>query len=313
MNDHKNCGDKPWKTEIVIDERLVSAALSSDFPDLDVQSISFLGEGWNSSAFLVNEDLVFRFPKREDVEQKLDKELKLLPRLQEQLPVAIPQLAFATRSPAHFPFIYAGHKKLDGFFGWNTSNEALHPEALARSVAETLSALHQFPRGEALALGCEEEYASLDETYCAELMEEFARIGDCPVCAEFEPQLKSYIDSVVPSTFGEPQQLTVAHTDLLPDHLLLEPSLSKVCGIIDWGEIKIADPAEDFAGLYYWLGRDFVEAILEYYDQPLDSSILDRARLIALRVGIGDVWYGIDANLPRYLKVGKDCLNHCLR
>lgn len=313
MNDHKNCGDKPWKTEIVIDERLVSAALGADFPDLDVQSISFLGEGWNSSAFLVNDDLVFRFPKRKDVEQKLDKEQKLLPRLQEQLPVSVPRFEFATRSSTRFPFTYAGYTKMDGSFGWNISSERLHVQSLARSVAEILSALHQFPHSEALALGCKEEHAALDESYCAELMEEFAGIGDCPVCDDFEPRLTSYIDSVVPGALGEPLQLTVAHTDLLPDHLLLEASLNKVCGIIDWGEAKITDPAEDFAGLYYWLGRDFVTEILGYYDRPLDSSILERARLIALRVGIGDVWYGIDANLPRYLKVGTDCLNHCLQ
>lgn len=313
MNENANCGDKPWKTEIVIDERLVSAALSSDFPELEVQSISYLGEGWNSSAFLVNDDLVFRFPKRKDVEAKLDRELKLLPRLQDQLSVAIPQFAFATRASGHFPFIYAGHRKLGGFFGWDISNEALYGESLARSVAETLNALHRFPRSEALALGCDEEYAPLDESYCEGLLEEFAGIGDYPVCAEFEPLLKSYIDSVVPTALGEPLRLTVAHTDLLPDHLLLSGSLDQICGIIDWGEVKITDPAEDFAGFYYWLGRDFVEAILGKYEGPLDSSAIDRARLIALRVGIGDVWYGIDANLPRYLRVGTNCLDHCLR
>jgi hypothetical protein len=31
---------------------------------LVVRSADFLGEGWNSRAYLVNNELVFRFPKR---------------------------------------------------------------------------------------------------------------------------------------------------------------------------------------------------------------------------------------------------------
>jgi hypothetical protein len=35
-------------------------------PGLSIRSAAVLGEGWNSRAYLVNNDLVFRFPKRSE-------------------------------------------------------------------------------------------------------------------------------------------------------------------------------------------------------------------------------------------------------
>ena len=46
--------------------------------DLSVPSACFLGEGWNSCAYLVNAALVFRFPKRRENREELDREIAFL-------------------------------------------------------------------------------------------------------------------------------------------------------------------------------------------------------------------------------------------
>lgn len=47
-------------------------------PGLSVQSAAVLGEGWNSRVYLVNNELVFRFPKRSEQWAELDREIKFL-------------------------------------------------------------------------------------------------------------------------------------------------------------------------------------------------------------------------------------------
>jgi hypothetical protein len=41
---------------------------------------------------------------------------------------------------------------------------------------------------------------------------------------------------------------------LYAEHVLLLPESGRVSGVIDWSDAAIADPAADFAALYWWLG-----------------------------------------------------------
>ena len=131
---------------------MVLDALQSDFPALEIETLTALGEGWNSSAFLVNEQWVFRFPKRKDVEEHLNRELNLLPQLAGILPVAVPQFSFTARTPLSFPFSYAGYRKMEGLFAWDIPDERLDQASVARSFAEVLTTLHEYPGEDALAL-----------------------------------------------------------------------------------------------------------------------------------------------------------------
>jgi aminoglycoside phosphotransferase (APT) family kinase protein len=75
------------------------------------------------------------------------------------------------------------------------------------------------------------------------------------------------------------------HGDLFDEHLLLDDA-GCVSGIIDWGDACLADPALDFAGLYAWLGEEFVRQVLDHYGGPVDAAIMQqiafRARCAAL-------------------------------
>ncbi len=56
-------------------------ALQEIFPALPLNSLEYLSEGWDSLVFRVNSRLIFRFPKRPEVETALLKEARLLPHL----------------------------------------------------------------------------------------------------------------------------------------------------------------------------------------------------------------------------------------
>src|SRR5215475_5191462 len=58
---------------------------------LSVRSTHFLGEEWNSLAYLVNNELVFRFPKRPEHWKELEREVTFLAFAADLLPLAVPR------------------------------------------------------------------------------------------------------------------------------------------------------------------------------------------------------------------------------
>ena len=56
-----------WSPELVVDEALARRLIGARFPELRVATMRLLGEGWDSTAWLVDGEWVFRFPRREVV------------------------------------------------------------------------------------------------------------------------------------------------------------------------------------------------------------------------------------------------------
>jgi aminoglycoside 2''-phosphotransferase len=62
-----------------------------EYQGLSVRSAFLLGEGWNSRAYLVNNELVFRFPKRPDHWREIEREIVFLSFAASDLPLAVPR------------------------------------------------------------------------------------------------------------------------------------------------------------------------------------------------------------------------------
>ena len=55
--------NKPWAADIEISTSLATALIQEQFA-FDVKSITEMEAGWDNQPFLVNDELVFRFPRR---------------------------------------------------------------------------------------------------------------------------------------------------------------------------------------------------------------------------------------------------------
>ena len=94
--------------------RLVAELVSTQFPKLSPVEASYLGEGCDSVAFVVNRQYVFRFPKRDDVEEQLLREMPLMAALAPRLPIAIPRYEFVGQPSAPFSRHFGGYPLIDG-------------------------------------------------------------------------------------------------------------------------------------------------------------------------------------------------------
>src|SRR5262245_54252275 len=88
--------------------------LAACLPALAVREVRYLAEGWDSTVFLVNGELLFRFPKRAEVADWLEQELRLLPELAQTLPAAVPAFRYVVRGCAASPFAFAGYPLIEG-------------------------------------------------------------------------------------------------------------------------------------------------------------------------------------------------------
>ena len=229
----------------------VRGAIEAAFPALVVEGCRSLGEGWDSAAWLVNEALLFRFPKRLAVARALEWEIALLPALAPTLPVAIPRFTYLAEhgAPTDSALPFVGYPLLPGVF-LDALPGALHETSpLLPQLADFLRALHHFPRERAVAAGL----PAVDWSAWVAHWERFATWLMIGEASRFTPATRSRLVAFHDGLLAELRRaecpIALLHHDLALEHLLVTPDGRRLTGVIDWGDIALGDPALDFAGI----------------------------------------------------------------
>jgi aminoglycoside phosphotransferase (APT) family kinase protein len=180
--------------------------------------------GYDFEVAIVEDEWVFRFPRRPGVEQALQLELVLLPALAPSLPVQVPSFEYVSHDP-----LFVGYSLIRGKPLVDEDAEG------ARAFLETL---HAFDTS-AIPV----EHLDWVETYrdqCAE----FERLVFPLLDRGRRARARRLFDEVETLVGFEP---TLLHADLGPEHLLERDG--RLVGVIDWGDARIGDPALDYAWL----------------------------------------------------------------
>ena len=291
---------------------LVAEIIEAQFPQLRPVEASYLGEGYDSTAFDVNGRLVFRFPKRADVEAQIFIETAILPRLAERTPIPVPAFSFHGKPSPEFLRHFVGYPKLPGVEGIELNLDKSELSELAPILGEFLSVLHSFPDNDAIQCGVPPyaPYALINEirAEAASDVHVLRHVG----LDELEGRLRTLFETSVDAGEMEGVIPRLVHRDLAAEHILVDPDTKQVTGIIDWSEISISDPAIDFAGMFHWGGLEFTHAVLSHYRVPVDDGLLERARLLAAAKCIGDIVFGLKTHRQEYIDSAARALGHCV-
>lgn len=286
-----------------MDAITVARILERQFPKLAPAQAAYAGAGMDSTAFEVNGKWIFRFPMRAAVERQLFVERAVLPVLAPVLPIAIPAFEFDGRPDDDFPMHFAGYEKLPGTPAVEIDQTRVSFDAIAAQLGHFLSALHRFPVSEARRLGAEtSRLEDHFEEVRASALDGLNLVGSVAPDAVRE-RLQRYLESLEPLA-AAPWPLTLTHNDLAAEHMLLRATGDRVTGVIDWGDVAIADPTVDFVGLFMWGGERLVRSVLASYDGPVDDRVLGRVRPWASFRATQDIRFGIDNNLPDVVQFG---------
>jgi aminoglycoside phosphotransferase (APT) family kinase protein len=289
-----------------------AAIIATEFPSLAPVRAEYLGEGCDSVAFVVNGELVFRFPKRDDVAEQLLREVQLLPYVARRVRVPIPVYSHLGRPSPHYPHPFGAYPMLAGRPANQFDLEALPRDEIAGALAVLLSSLHGWDGAEATRLGL--PFLDDDELIAevrADAIEDFELVRQMAPDRPLDRWHAFLANPPAPSR--RDRAPVVVHADLAAEHLLFDAAAHAVTGVIDWSEIAVGDPAIDFAGVFHWGGQPLMDAVLRRYEGPApDADALARARYLAACRGVLDVRFGRDTQRADYVRGGLRALELCV-
>ena len=278
-----------WSAEIVVDEALARLLLTQ-FPELSVETLRPLAEGWDNAVWIVDERYAFRFPRRQIAIPGVELELAVLPKLAPLLPLPIPDPAFRGRPAEGYPWPFFGSELLPGRETCDAELDDAARLEVMLELAGFLRTLHAVELDEPLPVDAN---SRADMTKRVPLargdLAELERLGIWrapPLVAELLDRAERLPPSALPA---------VVHGDLHFRHVLVEGG--RVTGVIDWGDVCRSDPAIDLHLLWSFLPPESRPAFLEAYG-PLDEAQLLRARVLALSICAALALYGHAEDLP---------------
>lgn len=297
-----------WQNQHPLSIADVADLLAAQFSELVGAQVRMLREGWESTAYVVNEQLLFRFPKRADVVPMLERELRLLPVLRQELPLAIPDFRFNGEPTERYPLRFVGYPLIQGTQAVDVDFRSVRSASIARQLGAFLRALHTFDRARAEALLIQANcgwrgYPRLKQRVLAGLsvIEQHGRAT---------AQLRRFFDDESVFAGAARAALCLVHNDLSSQHIILDAPHDTVVGIIDFGDADVGDAAGDFGGLFHWGGRELCEQVLEHYALEVDAEFLARARWTAACLAVFNLQFGLANDRPEEIEAGQRAMEH---
>ena len=295
---------QPFDAELEVSTDQAHQLIRAQFPALPARRCTFLGRGWDNVAFLVDDALVFRFPRKASASQLIETEAHVLPQLAAQLPLAVPNPQWIGEPTDDFPWPFLGYEMIAG-----RTACAIHPTRAERHAAAPvlgafLARLHSL-RIERLLPDTLDRANFLTRMPLIKqrlthlVMQRFIDAAD--------PWLERF-RSAVPN--GLPREAVPVHGDLYACHLILDDH-AQLSGVIDWGDVHQGDPALDLMMAYGFLPAEARPDFFAAYG-PVDERTTTIARMRAVFHGISVAWYGSELEDSALLREGLTAMEFVL-
>ncbi|MFH5878141.1 macrolide 2'-phosphotransferase [Arthrobacter sp. NA-172] len=218
-----------------------------------------------------------RSPRHPEASARLETEFMVLraftPAIRAELPFLMPTVAGTVRQGALSTFVYAH------LAGATRSIEELSArnDALAKDIGAALAAVHDLPQS--LVNNADLPSYTANEFRQRKLNE----LDQAATTGKIPPSLLRRWEHALEDVALWRFNPCVVHGDLHEDNLLIDGDT--VTALTGWTDLRIGDPADDFAWLVASNEQTFVESVLRHYtearrDNP-DGHLLRRAALLA--------------------------------
>jgi macrolide phosphotransferase len=218
-----------------------------------------------------------RSPRHAEASARLETEFLVLrafaPGIRAELPFLMPTVAGSVRLGSLSTFVYSH------LSGTTRGVEELTagPERLAREIGVALAAIHDLPHS--LVSNADLPSYTPNEFRQRRLNE----LDQAATTGKIPPSLLLRWEHALEDVSLWRFNPCVVHGDLHEDNLLVDGN--RVTAVTGWTDLRIGDPADDFAWLVASNEQDFIDAVLSSYtesrrDAP-DKHLLRRAALSA--------------------------------
>jgi aminoglycoside phosphotransferase (APT) family kinase protein len=267
-----------WDPEHTVSADRAAALISARFPRLRGAPVEALATGWDNTVLLVGGEWIFRFPRRSIALPGIRREIELLPRLAPRLPLPVPVPEFVGDPSPEFPWPFWGARYIPGHELAECGRPDADRVAAAAGLGAFLRALHE-PGPETGAELPRDPMKRAEPGVRAPLARE--RLGRLVRDGHWEPdpaveRLLDEGDRIRPYT----GPVSVSHGDLHIRHLLLNDD-GRAAGVIDWGDLCVADRSVDLSLAYGGFSGPARTTLLSAYG-PVGAEREIRARVLAV-------------------------------
>jgi len=294
-----------WDAEIVVGPELARALIREQF-QAPGSTIEPFGSGWDNTAYLVDGELVFRFPRRQIAVRLMECETRVLPRLAGRLPIPIPNPEWAGEPTEAFPWPFSGYRRLVGRTVDSVDLQDAERRAMAAPLGAFLRALHDVST-EGLELPRDEFRRTDFGQRISMLRERLGGLEDAGLITDRRPWLRLF----EVEDFPAPAERAVpVHGDLYERHLLMDDA-HRVCGVIDWGDVHAGDPGVDLSLLYRFFPAAARDDFLRAYGD-IDARTARMARLRAAFHAVTVAFFAHSTGDAAMLRAGLTALRYVL-
>ncbi|WP_223589649.1 phosphotransferase [Neobacillus bataviensis] len=297
----------PWTPEIELSSQEASKLIGTQFPQLNPIQISFLGLGFDNTVFKVNNQYIFRFPRRTIAVDLLKTENQLLPHLAKNLNLPIPTPIFFGSPSSTYPWPFTGYQAVNG----ETPRQLTEEIRLlsVESIAEFLRTLHQFPIDMAKNLHVPNDQLNrLSIPIRRKKLEENVNIAVADGLIKNPEVIGNYLKRL--KSVEVNQELALVHGDLHFKNLLVD-NKGLITGVIDWGDVHIGHRAVDLSIVYSFFPPAGRKRFFEIYGN-VDEITRYLARFKAIFTSIMLVRFAHEHNDQEAFDAAGQALNMAL-
>lgn len=235
-------------------------------PNLNISKKEIIESGFHSTAVIINDELVFRFPLKKEFYDEYIHEFNLLKKIRKHISVPIPDLKLHQTDD----FVFTEHTLIEGtqYSQLKSPLSKQEKEQLADDLALFLKELHNCPTDLPICQFSAEEYGVCDK-----------KIKYTNLLSDDEKQELLLTIKEFNSYDYKEDRVVLSHTDLNENNFLLKEN--RLVGVIDFGNACRRDLSSEFATLMKW-DFDLVQKIAFRYEE-ITGKYVDLAYALRLQ------------------------------
>lgn len=258
-------------------------------PNISCDKAEYILSGSDHEVIILDNKLVYRFPKENAPYDTLFDEAHLLTYLNQHIDgVQIPEYTYVADdgSFGSYEYIQGDPLSTETLNGLSEDDK----DAAIHQIASFVSQLHVTP------LYVVEKYnvkrSNPEETY--RTLEENVKTFVLHRLSKDEQEITLQYLANLQTTLDDEFQSVLKHGDLKMDNVLWNAT-EKQIKIIDFGDREYGDPADEFRWLMHY-GQNVLDKILGQYEGPIDANLQNRIELQYIRPAFRSMWVGVERN-----------------
>ncbi len=271
--------------------------------NIDILNIKLIGEGYDSKAYLINDEYIFKIKFSANKKKSYEKEKAIYDFLNENLQtnIKIPKIEYSYLSE---DLSILGYKEIKGTFLTPELYYSLsenEKNLLKQDIATFLKQMHYLDYREISSY-------SIDNKQ--NVLEEYQLLKDT-IYEDLDMNEKQYVENFMKRLYTTDifdGKKCLCHNDFSCNHILLDND-NRLAGVIDFGDSGIIDEYCDFIYLLEnseeEIGQDFGIEILKLYGNIDIEKAKEYQDIVEQYYPIETIVYGIKNNRQDFIEKGR--------